>query len=208
MKVDIINTDGKTTGRSIELPDAVFGIEPNEHAVYLAVKAYNAAQRQGTHKSKEKGEIRASTRKIKKQKGTGTARAGSLKSGLFRGGGRIFGPRPRTYYIKLNKKVRSLARNSAFSAKAKDAQIKVIEDFSFENPKTKAFKDVLNNLEVSNSKSIFVIGDADKNLFLSSRNLKESKVVNISELNTYDILHAKTVVLCESAVNKLKASNS
>ena len=208
MKVDIINTDGKTTGRSIELPDAVFGIEPNEHAVYLAVKAYNAAQRQGTHKSKEKGEIKASTRKIKKQKGTGTARAGSLKSGIFRGGGRMFGPRPRTYNIKLNKKVKSLARNSAFSAKAKDSQIKVIEDFSFDNPKTKAFKEVLNNLEVGNSKSIFVIGDADKNLLLSSRNLKEAKVVNIAELNTYDILHANTIVLSESAVNKLKASNS
>ncbi len=208
MKVDVINKDGKTTGRSIELPASVFGIEPNEHAVYLAVKAYNAAQRQGTHKSKEKGEIKASTRKIKKQKGTGTARAGSLKSGLFKGGGRMFGPRPRKYNIKLNKKVRSLARASAFSAKAKDAQIKVIEDFTFDNPKTKEFKTVLNNLEMSNSKSVFVIGDADKNLFLSSRNLKEAKVINITELNTVDILHANTVILSESAVNKLKASNS
>ena len=208
MKVDVINTDGKSTGRSVDLPDAIFGIEPNEHAVYLAVKAYNAAQRQGTHKSKEKGEIKASTRKIKKQKGTGTARAGSLKSPLFKGGGRVFGPRPRKYNIKLNKKVKALARNSAFSAKAKDSQIKVIEDFSFESPKTKAFKDVLNSLEVANSKSIFVIGDADKNLLLSSRNLKEAKVVNLSELNTYDILYANTLVLSESAIEKLKASNS
>ena len=208
MKVDVLNTDGKSTGKSVDLPDAVFGIEPNEHAVYLAVKAYNAAQRQGTHKSKEKGEIKASTRKIKKQKGTGTARAGSLKSPLFKGGGRIFGPRPRTYNIKLNKKVKTLARNSAFSAKAKDSQIRVIEDFSFESPKTKAFKDVLNNLEVANSKSVFVIGDADKNLLLSSRNLKEAKVVNLSELNTYDILYANTLVLSVSAIEKLKASNS
>lgn len=208
MKVDIISKDGKTTGRSIELPAAVFGVEPNEHAVYLAVKAYNAAQRQGTHKSKEKGEIKASTRKIKKQKGTGTARAGSLKSPLFKGGGRIFGPRPRKYNIKLNKKVKILARASAFSAKAKDAQIKVVEDFSFDNPKTKEFKNVLNNLDVANSKSIFVVGNADKNVLLSSRNLKESKVINLSELNTVDILHANTVVLSESAVNKLKASNS
>ncbi|MCL4171404.1 UNVERIFIED_CONTAM: hypothetical protein GTU68_047057 [Idotea baltica] len=208
MKVDIISTDGKTTGRSVDLPAAVFGIEPNEHAVYLAVKAYNAAQRQGTHKSKEKGEIKASTRKIKKQKGTGTARAGSLKSGLFRGGGRMFGPRPRKYNIKLNKKVKSLARNSAFSSKAKESKIRVIEDFSFDAPKTKAFKDVLKGLDVANSKSIFIIGDADKNVLLSSRNLKEAKVVNIAELNTVDILHANTVILSESAVNKLKASNS
>ncbi len=208
MKVDVLNTDGKSTGKSVDLPDAIFGIEPNEHAVYLAVKAYNAAQRQGTHKAKEKGEIKASTRKIKKQKGTGTARAGSLKSPLFKGGGRIFGPRPRSYNIKLNKKVKSLARNSAFSSKAKDSQIKVIEDFSFEAPKTKAFKDVLNNLEINNSKSIFVIGEADKNMFLSSRNLKETKVINLNELNIYDILHANTVVLSVSAVEKLKASNS
>jgi len=208
MKVDVLNTDGKSTGKSVDLPDAVFGIEPNEHAVYLAVKAYNAAQRQGTHKSKEKGEIKASTRKIKKQKGTGTARAGSMKSPLFKGGGRIFGPRPRSYNIKLNKKVKTLARNSAFSAKAKDSQIRVIEDFSFESPKTKAFKDVLNNLEVANSKSVFVIGDADKNLLLSSRNLKEAKVINLSELNTYDILNANTLVLSVSAIEKLKASNS
>ena len=208
MKVDVLNTDGKSTGRSADLPDAIFGIEPNEHAVYLAVKAYNAAQRQGTHKAKEKGEIKASTRKIKKQKGTGTARAGSLKSPLFKGGGRIFGPRPRTYNIKLNKKVKTLARNSAFSAKAKDSQIRVIEDFSFETPKTKAFKDVLNNLEVAGKKSVFVIGDADKNMLLSSRNLKEVKVVNLSELNTYDILYANTLVLSESAIEKLKASNS
>jgi len=207
MKIDVINTDGKSTGRSVDLPDAIFGVEPNEHAVYLAVKSYNAAQRQGTHKAKEKGEITASTRKIKKQKGTGTARAGSMKSPLFKGGGRIFGPRPRTYKVKLNKKVKVLARNSAFASKAAGNNIRVIENFSFDEPKTSSFQKVLSNLDLSSSKSVFVLGDTDKNVLLSSRNIQGAKVINVSELNTYDILYANTIILSESAVEKLKSNS-
>jgi len=208
MKIDVLNTEGKSTGRSIELPEDMFGIEPNEHVVYLAVKAYNAAQRQGTHKSKEKGEITGSTRKIKKQKGTGTARAGSIKSGLFKGGGRIFGPRPRTYTVKLNKKVKALARASAFSSKAKENQIKIIEDFSFEEPKTKLFDQVLQNLDLKGQKSVFVMGDYDDKILRSSSNIQKTDVVNVNELSIYDILKANTLVLSESAVEKLKSSKS
>ncbi|MDF1694714.1 MAG: 50S ribosomal protein L4 [Saprospiraceae bacterium] len=204
MKLDVINTQGATTGKSIELPDAVFGVEPNEHAVYLAVKQYNAAQRQGTHKSKEKGEITASTRKIKRQKGTGTARAGSLKSGVFRGGGRIFGPRPRKYNIKLNKKVKALARASAFSHKATNGNISVIEDFSFDAPKTKDFKAVLSNLDLAGKKSLFITSDHNSNVYISSRNIQRTQVVSVDEVNTYQILNANSVVIAEGAVQKLK----
>ena len=204
MKLDIINTQGSSTGKSIELPELVFGVEPNEHAVYLAVKQYNAAQRQGTHKAKEKGEITASTRKIKKQKGTGTARAGSLKSGVFRGGGRIFGPRPRNYSFKLNRKVKALARASAFSHKASNGNISVIEDFSFDSPKTKDFTAVLGNLSLTDKKSLFITSDYNTNVYISSRNIQRTEVVCVDEVNTYQIMNANSVVIAEGAVQKLK----
>lgn len=204
MKLDVINTQGASTGKSIELPDSVFGIEPNEHAVYLAVKQYNAAQRQGTHKSKEKGEIAASTKKIKKQKGTGTARAGSLKSGVFRGGGRIFGPKPRNYRFKLNKKVKALAKASAFSHKASNGNISVIEDFSFDAPKTKDFKAVVSNLSLGDKKSLFITTEHNPNVYISSRNLQRTQVVSVDEVNTYQIMNANSVVIAEGAVQKLK----
>lgn len=204
MKLDVINTQGASTGKSIELPDSVFGVEPNEHAVYLAVKQYNAAQRQGTHKAKEKGEITASTRKIKKQKGTGTARAGSLKSGVFRGGGRIFGPRPRNYSFKLNRKVKALARASAFSHKASNGNISVIEDFTFDTPKTKDFKAVVSNLSLSGKKSLFITSEHNPNVYISSRNIQRTEVVCVDEVNTYQIMNANSVVIAEGAVQKLK----
>lgn len=204
MKLDIINIEGKSTGRSADLPDDIFGVEPKEHAVYLAVKQYNAAQRQGTHKAKEKGEIAASTRKIKKQKGTGTARAGSLKSGVFRGGGRMFGPRPRNYDLKLNKKVKSLARASALSHKAANGAIKIVEDFSFDAPKTKEYVNFINNIEVADQKSILVTADYDSALLRSSRNIPNAHVVNAKDLNTYEILNANTLVITEGAIAKIK----
>ncbi len=204
MKVDILNIQGKSTGRSIELPDEIFGAEPNEHALYLAVKAYNAAQRQGTHKAKEKGEVTASTKKIKRQKGTGTARAGSLKSPVFRGGGRVFGPKPRNYSLKLNKKVKRLAKISALSAKAAKNEIIVVEDFTFDSPKTKEFIGVLNNLSAGGKKSLLVLNDYDNNLYLSSRNIAKSSVVNAKDLNTYEILNAQSLILSEGSVNKLQ----
>jgi len=204
MKVDVLNIEGKSTGRSVDLPDAIFGIEPNEHAVYLAVKQYNANQRQGTHKAKERGEIKGSTRKIKKQKGTGTARAGSLKNPLFKGGGRIFGPKPRNYSFKVNKKVKKLAKLSALSAKAKNGELAVIEDFTFDAPQVKSFQNILSNLELGGKKSLIVTGDYDSNLYLSCRNLAKSNVMNAKDLNTYSILDANKVLISESAVNKMK----
>lgn len=203
MKVDVINIEGKSTGRQVDLPDNIFGIEPNEHAVYLAVKSYNAAQRQGTHAAKERADIAGSTRKIKKQKGTGTARAGSIKNPLFRGGGRVFGPRPRNYRLKLNKKVKSLAKASALSYKAAQGGIAVVEDFTFDAPQTSKYVSVLNNMELSNAKSILVLSDYDKNLYLSSRNVSNSGVVNAKDLNVYEILNANKLLLAESAVEKL-----
>lgn len=203
MKVDVLNIQGKSTGRKVDLPDNIFGIEPNEHAVYLAVKSYNAAQRQGTHKTKERAEIVGSTRKIKKQKGTGTARAGSIKNPLFRGGGRVFGPRPRNYSVKLNKKVKSLARASALSYKAAQGEILVVEDFTFDTPKTKEFINVLSNMELANAKSLLVLNEYDSNLHLSTRNIKNSGVVNAKDLNVYEILHANKLLLSESAIEKL-----
>ncbi len=203
MKVDVLNIEGKSTGRQVDLPEDIFGIEPNEHAVYLAVKAFNAAQRQGTHKAKEKGEITGSTRKLKKQKGTGTARAGSIKSGVFRGGGRMFGPRPRDYRIKLNKKVRRLAKASALSSKIASGGIKIVEDFTFDAPKTREFINVVNNLDVTGGKSLFVINEYDSNLYLSSRNINNSGVVNAKDLNVYEILGSKNLVISESAVSKI-----
>ena len=204
MKLDILNKSGQSAGRSADLPDDIFGIEPNEHAVYLAVKQYNAAQRQGTHKAKEKGEVTASTRKIKKQKGTGTARAGSLKSGVFRGGGRMFGPKPRDYSFKLNKKVKTLAKASALSHKAANGGIKVVENFTFDAPKTKEYVAFINNMEVSNKKSILVTADYDSALLRSSGNIPNAHVVNAKDLNTYEILNANTLLLTEGAIAVIK----
>jgi len=208
MKVDVYNIEGGKTGKSIDLPEDIFGIEPNEHAVYLAVKQYNAHQRQGTSKAKERGEIKGSTKKIKRQKGTGTARAGSIKSPLFRGGGRVFGPKPRNYSIKLNKKVKQLAKASALSAKVADGSVVIIEDFTFDQPKTSAYADVLKKHEVDNVKTVLVTGDHDANLYLSSRNCKKSEVVTADHLNTYSILSAKKLFLSESAIAKIKEIHS
>ncbi len=200
MEVKVLDINGKETGRTIELSDSVFGIEPNQHAIYLDVKRYLAAQRQGTHKAKERGEIVVSTRKIKKQKGTGTARAGSIKNPLFRGGGRVFGPRPRNYSLKLNKNLKRLARKSAVSMKAQEANLVVVEDFSFEAPNTKQFVNVLKALGLENKKSLLVLGDANKNVYLSSRNLQRASVVTGSGVNTYDVVNANSLVITESSV--------
>ena len=206
MKLAVLDIKGKETGREVELSDAVFAIEPNKHAVYLDVKQYSAHQRQGTHKAKERGEIAGSTRKIKKQKGTGTARAGSIKSPIFRGGGRIFGPRPKDYTQKLNKNLKRLARKSALSIKSKDNAILVVEDFNFDAPKTKEFKTVLKSLGLENKKSLFVLGGLNNNVYLSSRNLKGPEVVTSSEISTYKILNANNIVLLESALEGLEAN--
>lgn len=204
MEVKVLNISGKETGKSITLSDAVFGIEPNNHAVYLDVKQYLANQRQGTHKAKERAEVAGSTRKIKKQKGTGTARAGSAKNPLFKGGGTVFGPRPRSYSFKLNKNLKRLARKSAFSIKAKESNIIVLEDFNFDTPNTKNFINVLKALGLENKKSLFVLGDSNKNVYLSSRNLKTSSVVSSSELSTYAILNANNLVLLEGALEGIE----
>ena len=204
MEVKVLNIQGKETGRTIQLSDSVFGIEPNNHAVYLDVKQYLANQRQGTHKAKERAEVTGSTRKIKKQKGTGTARAGSIKNPLFKGGGTVFGPRPRSYSFKLNKNLKRLARKSAFSIKAQESNLVVLEDFNFETPNTKNFINVLKALGLENKKSLFVLGDTNKNVYLSSRNLKASNVVSSSELSTYAILNANNVVLLESSLEGIE----
>ncbi len=206
MKVAVIDINGKETGRKVDLSDAVFGIEPNDHAVYLDVKQYLANQRQGTHKAKERAEISGSTRKIKKQKGTGTARAGSIKSGVFKGGGRMFGPRPRNYSFKLNKGLKRLARRSALSLKANDKAITVVEDFNFEAPKTKDFINVLKALGLENKKSLIVLGESNNNVYLSSRNLKSSEVITSSELSTYKIMNANNVVLLEGSLEGIETN--
>ena len=206
MKVAVIDIKGKDTGRKAELSDDVFKIEPNEHAIYLDVKQYLAHQRQGTHKSKERAEIAGSTRKIKKQKGTGTARAGSIKSPVFKGGGRIFGPRPKDYTQKLNKSLKRLARRSALSLKSRENAITVLEDFTFEQPRTKDFIDVLKALGLENKKSLFVLGDINNNVYLSSRNLAGSEVITNSELSTYKILNANNVVFMEGALEAIESN--
>ena len=208
MEVKVLNINGKETGRKVRLSDSVFAIEPNKHAVYLDVKQYLANQRQGTHKAKERAEVAGSTRKIKKQKGTGTARAGSAKNPLFKGGGTVFGPRPRSYSFKLNKSLKRLARKSAFSIKAKESSIIVLEDFNFETPNTKNFINVLKALELENKKSLFVLGDTNKNVYLSSRNLKGSSVVSSLELSTYAILNANNLVLLESSLEIIEENLS
>lgn len=204
MEVKVVDFNGKDTGRKVQLSDSVFAIEPNNHAVYLDVKQYLANQRQGTHKAKERAEVAGSTRKIKKQKGTGTARAGSAKNPLFKGGGTVFGPRPRSYSFKLNKNLKRLARKSAFSIKAKESNIIVLEDFNFETPSTKNFINVLKSLGLENKKSLFVLGDSNKNVYLSSRNLKASNVISSSELSTYAILNANNVVLLEGSLEGIE----
>ncbi|AEM69729.1 ribosomal protein L4/L1e [Allomuricauda ruestringensis DSM 13258] len=206
MKVAVLDIKGKETGRKVDLSDDVFAIEPNEHAIYLDVKQYLAHQRQGTHKAKERAEIAGSTRKIKKQKGTGTARAGSIKSPIFRGGGRIFGPRPKDYTQKLNKNMKRLARKSALSLKSKEKSLVVVEDFSFEAPKTKDFVNFLSSLGIENKKSLIVLGDSNNNVYLSSRNLERSEVVTGSELNTYKIVNATSLVLTESALERIESN--
>ena len=207
MKVSILDSKGKSTGREVSLPKDIYAIEPNEHALYLDVKQYLANQRQGTHKAKERADIVGSTRKIKKQKGTGTARAGSIKSGVFRGGGRIFGPRPRDYEIKLNKKLKKLARKSALTLKANDKAITIVEDFDFKTPKTKKFLDVLKALKIEDKKSLLVFGK-NNNVYLSSRNFKGSDVVSSSEISTYKILNAKQLVMSESSLNSINENLS
>ncbi len=200
MEVKVLNTSGKETGRTITLSDSVFGIEPNKHAIYLDVKQYLANQRQGTHKAKERNEVTGSTRKIKKQKGTGTARAGSAKSPVFKGGGTIFGPRPRSYSFKLNKNVKRLARRSALSLKANESSLIVLEDFTIDTPSTKGFINILKALGLDSKKSLFVLGESNNNVYLSSRNLKATSVVTASELNTYSILNANSLVVLEGAL--------
>ncbi|QRM88031.1 50S ribosomal protein L4 [Lacinutrix sp. WUR7] len=208
MKVAVVDINGKDTGRKVDLSKDVYAIEPNNHAVYLDVKQYLANQRQGTHKSKERAEITGSTRKIKKQKGTGTARAGSIKSGVFRGGGRMFGPRPRNYSFKLNKNLKRLARKSALSIKASEKSIVVIEDLNFDTPKTKNFTSVLKALGLENKKSLFVLGASNNNVYLSSRNLKGTEVLINSELSTYKILNANQIVLLESSLEGIETNLS
>lgn len=204
MELAVINHQGQDTGRKVTLSDEIFSIEPNDNAIYLDVKQYLANQRQGTHKSKERNEVAGSTKKIKKQKGTGGARAGSLKSPLFRGGGRVFGPKPRDYSFKLNKKMKQLARKSALSYKVKDNSLVVLEDLSFEAPKTKSYIALLNGLALADKKTLLVLPEDNKNVFLSSRNLPKAKVVTVNDVNTYQLLHADHLVLCEGSVSKLE----
>lgn len=203
MEVKVVNIEGKDTGKTIELNDSIFGIEPNEHAVYLDVKQYMANKRQGTHKSKERGEITGSTRKIKKQKGTGTARMGSIKSPILRGGARAFGPRPKDYSFKLNKKLKVLARKSAFSYKAKNENIIVVEDFVFDAVKTKNIVNIQNNLKINDKKSLLVLPGVNNNIYLSARNIKDFNVSLVSELNTYVVTDNNKLVFVESAVAEL-----
>jgi large subunit ribosomal protein L4 len=204
MQVEIVNISGKKTAKKVDLADSIFAAEPNDHCIYLDVKQFLANQRQGTHKSKERAEISRTTKKLKRQKGTGGARAGSMKSPLFIGGGRAFGPRPHEYGFKLNKKVKALARVSALTYKAKDNAITVLEDFNFEAPKTKNYIDLMKNLNLSDKKTLLVLGDANKNVYLSSRNIQGAKVVKASDLNTYDILNAENLILAESSVKVIE----
>ena len=204
MEVTIMNTAGIETGKKVKLSADIFGIEPNDHAIYLDVKQFLANQRQGTHKSKERAEIHRTTKKLKRQKGTGGARAGSMKSPLFVGGGRVFGPRPRDYSFKLNKKLKHLACLSALTYKAKDKNIMVIENFEISQPKTKDYSAILDNLKIADKKVLMVLPQHDKNIYLSSRNLEGNKLTTASELNTYDVLNAQLLVLAEGSVSVLE----
>ncbi|SEK38521.1 50S ribosomal protein L4 [Parapedobacter koreensis] len=204
MEVNVLNISGKETGAKVQLPESVFGVEPNDHAIYLDVKQYLANQRQGTHKSKQRNEIAGSTRKLHKQKGTGGARAGSIKSPLFNGGGRIFGPQPRDYSFKLNKKLKALARKSALSYKAKDNNIVVLDEVNFDSIKTKNYVNLVNSLNIANEKTLLVLPAQDNNVYLSSRNLKKAKVITAGELNTYDVLNAGKLLLTTASVKTLE----
>ena len=204
MEIVVKSKDGQETGRSVTLSDTIFGIKPNDHAIYLDVKQYLANQRQGTHKAKERAEIVGSTKKIKRQKGTGTARAGSIKSPIFRGGGRVFGPRPRNYSFKLNRKLKQLARRSALSYKATDQQITVLENLQLEAPRTKQYLDLLSGLSLQNQKSLLVLDEVNKNVHLSARNLKHAEVTTADKLNTYDILHANHLIISEGAIGVIE----
>lgn len=208
MELKVLNKEGKETGRTVTLPEAVFGVEPNDHAIYLDVKLYLANQRQGTHKAKERSEVAGSTRKIKKQKGTGGARAGALRSPVFVGGGRVFGPRPRNYSFKLNKKLRQLARVSALSYKAKENSILVVEDFTLDTPKTKDYVAFKKNLNIADgTRSLLVLPGVDKNLYLAARNLQRTELVSAADINTYGVLKAKTLVIFESALKQFEPVN-
>ncbi|MFN3998317.1 50S ribosomal protein L4 [Algoriphagus sp.] len=204
MELAVINHKGEDTGRKVTLSDEIFAIEPNDNAIYLDVKQYLANQRQGTHKSKERNEVAGSTKKIKKQKGTGGARAGSIKAPHFRGGGRVFGPRPRDYSFKLNKKVKQLARKSALSYKVIENSLVIMEDVTFDAPKTKNYIALLNGLSLTDKKTLLVLPVEDKNVFLSSRNLPKAKVVTVNDVNTYQVLNADQLVLCEGSLSKLE----
>ncbi len=204
MEIAVVNIKGEDTGRKVSLSNKIFGIEPNDHAIYLDVKQYRAHGRHGTHKAKERGEITGSRRKIKRQKGTGTARFGDIKNPIFRGGGRTFGPRPRNYNLRLNKKLKALARKSALSYKAKESSISVLEDFSIEAAKTKEFIGILNNLSLQDQKTLIVLKENDKNIYLSSRNLQQTQVTTCDELNTYDLINAKKLVITEGSFEKIE----
>ncbi len=204
MDIVVKNISGKDTKKKVSLDKAIYEIEPNDHAIYLDVKQYLANQRQGTHKAKERGEVKGSTRKIKKQKGTGTARAGDIKNPLFKGGGRVFGPRPRDYGFKLNIKQKRLARRSALTYKAKEGAITVLEDFSFDAPQTKKYSELLSNLGALDKKSLLVLSESNKNVYLSSRNLEKAKVVTASQINTYDLMNASNVILAEGSIEVIE----
>jgi len=207
MELEVLNINGQKTGATVKLSEEIFGINPNDHAIYLDVKQYLANQRQGTHKAKERSEVAYSTRKIKRQKGTGGARAGDIKSPVFVGGGRVFGPRPRDYSFKVNKKVKELARKSALTYKAKDNNIVIVEDFAFDSPKTKQFVALKNNLKLDDKKMLLVVNEPNKNVYLSSRNLPDSKVLIYSELNTYEILNADVLVFTKAAIDNFQGKN-
>ena len=204
MELKVLSAKGNATSKSVSLSDNVFGIEPNDHAIYLDVKQHLANRRQGTHKAKERAEIQGSTKKIKKQKGTGGARAGSIKSGTRVGGGRIFGPRPRNYHFKLNTKLKQLARKSAFSYKVKNESIMIIEDVKFDNANTKGFKDLISNLKLEDNKVLMILGEKNDNVYLSSRNLKKVKVVTADSVNTFDVLNASKVVMAKSSIEAIE----
>lgn len=204
MELAVYNKSGKATSKKISLSKEIYAIEPNDHAIYMDVKLYLANQRQGTHKAKERAEITGSTRKIKKQKGTGTARAGSIKNPLFKGGGRVFGPRPRNYSFSLNKKLRKLARKSALTYKAQEKEITILEDLKFDSPKTKDFLGLMQNLKMTEGKTLFVISEADKNVYMSARNIQAARIMPANQLTTYDILKANKLVIAEGAVEKIE----
>jgi large subunit ribosomal protein L4 len=208
MEVNVLNISGKATGAKVQLSEEIFGIEPNDHAIYLDVKLYLANQRQGTHKSKQRNEIAGSTRKLYKQKGTGGARAGSIKSPLFNGGGRIFGPQPRNYTFKLNKKLKSLARNSALAYKAQDSSVVILEDFSFDAVKTKNFINLISALEFTNQRTLIVVNAGNENVYLSSRNVQKTKVITPDQITTYDVLNASKLVFTTSSVKTLEGASA